>query len=594
MHITKSLFVDFMNNPKLARWKVHNSEIYKKIRKIDSQEAQEHIIQIGQDVEDCIKQYLEQKYGATAIDLMPRYHKVHTDEESDDEDDDDEILLRASSDLPSIKERTLEAIKAQQKILYQPTFQVGDCIVRADFMIRNGHGYDLFEAKAKSGIRKKIKDNGEEKKIGAMESKFIHDLSFQTHIINQALVSQWFSPLGKINMVYLNRDYIKNGKLNLTELIREDLANTQTEIEVIQNNKPKKIMISDLLLDGQSIEKALTVMRTYLHLPENDFNKIYPREGTKFLEYFGQDKSDFFGTVMGPGIHHSNAEYIKELYYEGKHLIDELSAEDIDWFNEGTQKYIATYLKCKQSWSPIIDSDAIRTDIINFQYPICFYDYETISVPIPFLDNTRPYLQTVVQYSLHKYYEDGSMKHYGWVFVWEWEYKVETIEIPHDPNKTAQEYNKAITGNYKDLLTQMLEDIGDDLHTSTFMVRYEWFENSRNKEIAKLFPDIAEQFLQINENTFDLMKRVSEWKYFDNKFKSSSSIKKVMPVLAPTMDYTWLDIGRGDKAMLELHNIISGKTPPEQRQKIIQDLLIYCGQDTMAMVRIFEAIKKVS
>ncbi|MEI7477178.1 MAG: hypothetical protein WCJ81_01160 [bacterium] len=66
-----------------------------------------------------------------------------------------------------------------------------------------------------------------------------------------------------------------------------------------------------------------------------------------------------------------------------------------------------------------------------------------------------------------------------------------------------------------------------------------------------------------------------------------------MPVLAPSMDYTKLDIGRGDKAMRELHNIISGKKTLEDRKKTIEDLLIYCGQDTMAMVRIYEAIKKV-
>jgi hypothetical protein len=89
------------------------------------------------------------------------------------------------------------------------------------------------------------------------------------------------------------------------------------------------------------------------------------------------------------------------------------------------------------------------------------------------------------------------------------------------------------------------------------------------------------------------MKIVSEWKYFDIKFKWSASIKKVMPVLAPSMDYSTLDIGRGDKAMRELHNIISWKTPEADKKKTIEDLLIYCGQDTMAMVRIFEAIKRV-
>ncbi len=150
MRLTKSLFIDFCDYPKLARWKANDSVIYKKIRKIDTDEAQEHIIQIGQAVEDVVKEYLQKKYTTEVIDLMPRYHKIHTDEESDDEDDDDEVFVRAANDLPTILQNTLDAIRQQKTILYQPTFQVGDCLVRADFMVRNGSGYDLIEVKAKS------------------------------------------------------------------------------------------------------------------------------------------------------------------------------------------------------------------------------------------------------------------------------------------------------------------------------------------------------------------------------------------------------------------------------------------------------------
>jgi hypothetical protein len=82
-------------------------------------------------------------------------------------------------------------------------------------------------------------------------------------------------------------------------------------------------------------------------------------------------------------------------------------------------------------------------------------------------------MQTVVQYSLHKYYEDGSLKHFGGVFIGEGEYSATPITIDRDPNRTDVEQNLAITGSYKDLLQQMLIDIGDDFETSTFIVRYE-------------------------------------------------------------------------------------------------------------------------
>jgi hypothetical protein len=37
------------------------------------------------------------------------------------------------------------------------------------------------------------------------------------------------------------------------------------------------------------------------------------------------------------------------------------------------------------------------------------------------------------------------------------------------------------------------------------MVWYSPFENTRNKEIAETFPELSDAFLQINNNTYDLM-----------------------------------------------------------------------------------------
>gem|GEM_PF-5820996 len=51
------------------------------------------------------------------------------------------------------------------------------------------------------------------------------------------------------------------------------------------------------------------------------------------------------------------------------------------------------------------------------------------------------------------------------------------------------------------------------------MVRYDGFENKRNEELAKMYPQHAEALLKINEITYDLMKIFSTWKYFDRRFQ---------------------------------------------------------------------------
>ena len=66
-----------------------------------------------------------------------------------------------------------------------------------------------------------------------------------------------------------------------------------------------------------------------------------------------------------------------------------------------------------------------------------------------------------------------------------------------------------------------------------------------------------------------------------------------MPILVPSMDYAGLEIGRGDKAMMELYKLITGKILAAESQKTIENLLIYCCQDTMVMVRIYEALRNL-
>jgi Domain of unknown function(DUF2779) len=137
---------------------------------------------------------------------------------------------------------------------------------------------------------------------------------------------------------------------------------------------------------------------------------------------------------MGMGIHHSNASYIQDLYYQGRTKIADLTEDEIDGFNDNAKNFITNYLQCKQSRNPIVNETKIAEIFESFSYPICFYDYETISVPVPFMDTTRPYMQTVVQYSLHKYYEDGTMKHYGGVFVGQGENERKVIILEDNKN----------------------------------------------------------------------------------------------------------------------------------------------------------------
>lgn len=57
--ITKSLFVDFKDYPKLAWWRWNDLEAYRKIKKLETEEAQDQIIELGKTVENLVGDYLQ-------------------------------------------------------------------------------------------------------------------------------------------------------------------------------------------------------------------------------------------------------------------------------------------------------------------------------------------------------------------------------------------------------------------------------------------------------------------------------------------------------------------------------------------------------
>lgn len=591
MHITKSLFVDYLYFPKLARRKLHDPETYKRINKMETEEQEEYIMNLWQAVENAVKILLESKYHTTVLDLMPDRHK-----NDDQEQDDDDVFAQPILNMEQSKERTLQAIRDGQPLLYQPTFQLDDCLVRADFMVSNSDGsYDLIEVKAKSRLRKNVTDDGETKPIGEIEDDFKHDISFQKYVIDAVLQSNGLPPIRNTFFAYLNKEYYRNWTIDYSSLIIIDQTGWTKEIEIVQRNKPTTKVINDTLMDNVSIQEYIKKMQQELVLSEEEFNKIYPFPGNKYLEYFGQEKP--FWTIMWMWVN-GNADVVSMLYAKGKTDIMSLDEVERAYFDtkSGTgrgraREFIERYIQCFPNDEKIILKDQIREILNELNYPICFYDYESINVPIPLMDKTHPYQQVVVQYSLHKLYPDGTMKHYGAVMGGQGEKRVEQIEIPHNPNLVAFESEKVVYGHYKDLLTEFLKDIWEDINHSTFIVRHKPFENTRNKEIWEIFPDLLDDFACINERTYDLKEIFSTWLYFDLHFKGSSSIKKVLPVLTP-ISYDNLDVGNGSIAMKELVKLIDNQIDDEnQKKKIIEDLLIYCGQDSWAMVEIYKKLR---
>ena len=78
--------------------------------------------------------------------------------------------------------------------------------------------------------------------------------------------------------------------------------------------------------------------------------------------------------------------------------------------------------------------------------------------------------------------------------------------------------------------------------------------------------------------------------YYHMDFQGSFSLKSVLPAIVPEMTYEGLSIQEGNQASFEYLRMLDTTIPRAERDKIKEDLLQYCAQDTLAMVRIREEL----
>ena len=66
-----------------------------------------------------------------------------------------------------------------------------------------------------------------------------------------------------------------------------------------------------------------------------------------------------------------------------------------------------------------------------------------------------------------------------------------------------------------------------------------------------------------------------------------------MPVLVPKLSYKELNIQEGGMASESWKKMIDPQTPDKEKKQIYNDLLKYCGLDTLAMVEILRVLEKI-
>ncbi len=211
-----------------------------------------------------------------------------------------------------------------------------------------------------------------------------------------------------------------------------------------------------------------------------------------------------------------------------------------------------------------VDKKAIKEFIDTLEYPLYYFDFETVNYAVPVYDESRPYQAVPFQYSLHIQKSKNS----------ELEHLYFLGDGINDPREA--------------LINELIAHVNDK---GTILVWYKPFESGKLKDLARDYPKYEKKINLILGRIIDLMDPFKKDHYYDPGFEGSASIKKVMPVLIPELSYGDLEIQEGMAASMAYANIKD--QPTNEQIKIRQALLDYCHLDTLAMVKIFEKLLSI-
>ncbi len=339
------------------------------------------------------------------------------------------------------------------------------------------------------------------------------------------------------HIIHVNGDYVRNGSIVPSELLK--IVDVTAEVEERREVLDAEIAEAIALLDASEIDEQGCSCRLL-----GSFDKHCAS-----FDYFNED-------LVQPTAHclpRISRIRLSQLDEEGRLSIHDVTEADVT----ASQRPI---LRALQMGEPIINRASIRAFLAKFTWPLYFYDYETFASAIPMADGYRPQQKMPVQFSLHRLDRDGGITHFEF--------------LAEEP------------GQEEALVLALRDAVGE---TGSAVVWNEGFEKSCNRILADLLPEHAGFLEQLNVRTADLMIPFKA-DYVHPGFGGSASIKNVLPVLCPHIQYPKDAVHDGTSAMEAWIEMIE-TTDANKRSQLKSELLDYCHLDSLAMVEIYQFLR---
>ncbi len=116
------------------------------------------------------------------------------------------------------------------------------------------------------------------------------------------------------------------------------------------------------------------------------------------------------------------------------------------------------------------------------------------------------------------------------------------------------------------------------------------FESGVLDDVARWRPEYAAGIKKVQKRLWDLHPAVKKNVYHPG-FRRSFSLKAVLPALVPEMSYKGMTVSEGKEAGVFFEKLVREEMAEPERAELRKALLDYCGQDTLAMVRIVDVLE---
>ena len=208
----------------------------------------------------------------------------------------------------------------------------------------------------------------------------------------------------------------------------------------------------------------------------------------------------------------------------------------------------------------LVTEAAGLAQLAQVRAPTGYLDFETLSLALPPFPGMAPYDVIPIQYSLHRRMRQGDAEH---------------RELLLDPRAP----------DIEEFARHLLQSL-DGLES---IVVYSSFERQRLLWLSARLPAMTRALDRVADRLVDLLPIVQA-SVAHPEFHGSLSIKRVLPVLVPDLRYDDLAIGNGDDATGISGLRAMGRIDDAEWALHRRHLLEYCKVDTLAMVRLHDAL----